>query len=79
MNQDLVGWAVADSNNNDDLIGLDEASGGYPYTPASINGVKVWPTEEAAQHYCNVMNNPRDSYGKFYTVAVELVKQLDKE
>lgn len=40
-----------------DLIGLDEASSGYPTKAFHPSGVKFWAHEEGARNYMSVMHS----------------------
>lgn len=57
-------------NQNRELVGLDEPSGGYPYVPSFWNNVKFWKYREDADSYCDTMNT--GSYGKFRSVELRI-------
>jgi hypothetical protein len=59
-------------NEKDNLIGLDEKSGGYPWEPTNLTDIYFWPSLEKAQGYCDIMNYG-GSYGHFTPVEVKLV------
>lgn len=39
------------------LIGLDESSGGYPWTPSYPCGIKYWAKREEAEKYNKIFKN----------------------
>lgn len=39
-----------------ELVGIDNASGGYPWRPTSLAGVNFFDTIKEAQKYCDVWN-----------------------
>jgi hypothetical protein len=45
------GWVMRDGVN---YIGLDQASGGYPYHAHGIRDIFVWKTKEDAEKYKDV-------------------------
>jgi hypothetical protein len=63
-------YVIADRNDNQ-LIGVDERSGGYPWKPSSLNGVKIWANREDAERYVS------HSFGEDYEI-LSLVVAVDR-
>lgn len=42
-------------NSEDEVIGVDLGSGGYPFSAGSVQLAKIWNTRESAQQYCNTL------------------------
>lgn len=41
-------------NDKNEPLGIDQASGGYPYVPSHPSGIKYWSTYEEALKYVNI-------------------------
>jgi hypothetical protein len=75
-------FACQDAEGN--LVGIDHTSGGYPWVPYSIFGVRFWTTVEPALKYAGIWQE-----GKTYTkgtltpvrvrVIIEPLEELKKE
>lgn len=60
------GFVVVDKDG--DIIGIDSASGGYPYKAFNINTIKIWDKVIDAAKYTSIMNS--GSYGHFEVKAI---------
>lgn len=64
--QRLDGWAIKEG---DKFIGLDQASGGYPYIPRDFRGIYIWNTEEDALQYKGVFKGSEMGGSRGMTVS----------
>ena len=53
LNQTIDGYVLKVPGG--EYVGLDHASGGYPYIPHGITGIHVWSTKEDAESYKNII------------------------
>lgn len=73
-------YAIRDTRDGR-LIGLDEASGGYPWKPTHPSSVKLWPMKREAINYCEVMGwrSHSDTYGALSWEVVEVEPLVVRE
>lgn len=56
-------------NDKDEPIGIDRASGGYPFVANQLHFISTWEVEEPARMYADVFKNST-SYGAPFHVAI---------
>lgn len=54
LTQSIDGYVLRTTGGK--YIGLDSSSGGYPYLPATIVNIHVWPTAEKAEEYKRILS-----------------------
>jgi hypothetical protein len=63
----VKGWVILDSEGK--MQGIDESSGGYPYSTDNILGVHFWTYETEAEKYRKIIDGGKYSPAKGYRLA----------
>lgn len=55
---------------DNEMIGLDTLSGGYPWVPQSLSSVAFWVSQVEAERYCHTFKNSSGALSKFNDMRV---------
>lgn len=73
LDQKIDGYCIRAANGK--YIGLDSASGGYPYIPNDIVNIHVWRTQEEAEKYKQILSSS-GSFGDVGSVSAWRVRHI---